>query len=165
MPEDEWAFDIKRIDLDGLSVDASRPLGMVLAQPYFEVAVDHTVPMRIGVEYRDLEIAALKKAFEIQKAEASARRIPVPFVIFPEFAIPKTVPDGLQVLSDLLGVVEQDTVFIGGLEGMAIDEVTALLDRFAPAKGDARPCYGAGNFVNLCVIATKNTGAEVKWHY
>lgn len=45
-------FEVERVALDDLGIDAGQKLGMVIVQPDYELVPDGTVPFRISENYR-----------------------------------------------------------------------------------------------------------------
>jgi len=165
MARTTWDFDIERISLDDLGLDAGQRLRMVLVQPDYTLDADGAVPFRISATSRQDQGDLIERAFRIRAAESHDRGVPVPFILFPEAAIPVQNPDGLGCLRQQMEQAEGDVVFIGGLEGQSRDETQALVDRFPPAVDTARPDFDAGTFVNLCVIAVKWADGRLGWHF
>ena len=98
MQDDSWDFEVERVNLDRLSIDAGRRIGMVIAQPEYELVRDGAVPFRISEVYREAQKTLIEKAFQIRAAENQQRGGPIPFILFPEAAIPVSDPDGLGCL-------------------------------------------------------------------
>ena len=63
-----WDFQVGRIDLDGLGVDAGQRLGMVFAQSEYELIPDGEVPFRISDAFRNSQKELIEKAFQIRHA-------------------------------------------------------------------------------------------------
>jgi len=145
-----WDFQVERVNPDGLGIDARQRLGMVIVQPKYSLVLDGPVPFRISKEYREAQKALIETAFEIRAAESQERDVPIPFILFPETAIPAHDPDGLDFLRQQMEEVQEDIIFIGGLEGLSPDEVHEMVGKFPPA---ATLSFSAGTFVNVCVIA------------
>jgi hypothetical protein len=120
MTDGAWDFEVRRIDLGGLNVDAGRNMGLVIVQPEYELVPDGAVPFRLARECRETQTALIKQAFEIRAAEAQQRNVPVPFVLFPEGAIPVGDPDALGFVRQQIEDAQGDLIFIGGLEGLSI---------------------------------------------
>jgi len=160
-----WDFQVGRIDLDGLGVDAGQRLGMVFAQSEYELIPDGEVPFRISDAFRNSQKELIEKAFQIRHAESRERGVPIPFVMFPEAAIPVCGPDGLEFLRQQLETLQEEVIFIGGLEGLSPKEAEEVADRFAPDVDAARPAFAAGAFANICVIAVKSTRKGLRWHF
>ena len=156
---------MQRVLLTHLGISAERTLGMVIVQPDFDLAADSAVPFRVSLPYRNLQVALMEKAFQIRQEEALERRVPIPFILFPELSIPIGDPDGIEALQNLIKNAQGDLVFIGGLEGLSPDEVYGLVDRFGLTADPARPDFGAGAFVNLCVIVVKSGTGVVNWYF
>ena len=165
MPNECWGFEVKRVDLDGLCIDAGRPLGMVIAQPEYQLVRDGEPPFRILADDREAQATLIERAFEIRNAEGESRGVFVPFVVFPEAAIPVGDPDGLAALGRQMEQVQEDVIFIGGLEGLTPGEVQQVTEAFPPTVEAARPHFWSGAFVNLCVIAVKWASGRLDWHY
>ncbi|MBN1671095.1 MAG: hypothetical protein JXR37_08695 [Kiritimatiellae bacterium] len=166
MNEVGWAFDVRRIDLPDLTIDAGQRLGMVLAQPLFDLTPDaDDAPCRIRDADRESQMLAIRKAFEVRAADARTRGVPIQFVVFPELSIPLGDPDGLSCVSQQMESVDGDVVFIGGIEGIRPDRLNEVIDRFPPASQDAQPVFAGGTYANLCVIAVKCRNLPVRWYY
>lgn len=166
MTGDDWDFQVERIDLDGLDIDAGQRLGVVVVQPNYEVEADGAVPFQISAAYRAAQKDLIEKAFQIRAAESEERNVPIPFVLFPEISIPARNPEGLDCLRQQVERVQGDVIFIGGLEGLTGRELEALVNAFPPNIEIARPDFdAAGAFVNACVIAVKPAGGELGWHF
>lgn len=162
---DDWGLQVHCVHLPDLEVSAEKKLGMVLVQPYFELVADSTTPFRISAQHRKQQIALIEKAFQIRQLEIQERGVPIPFILFPELAIPVCDPDGLNTLQEMISQAQGDLVFIGGLEGVGQDEARHLVDRFGIGGDPAQPVFGAGAFVNLCVIAVKHSSGRVNWYF
>ena len=152
MTGDGWDFEVVRVDLDGLGIDAGQILGMVIVQPEYDLDPDGTVPFRISEACRNAQKDLIEKAFQIRDAESRARGVPIPFVLFPEAAIPVSNPDGVEFLRQRMEQLQEDVIFIGGLEGLKPQEAKEVGDRFAPGVDNARPPFPDGRFVNVCMI-------------
>ena len=161
MPNGGWDFQVERIALDGLGIDASKRLGMVIVQPQFELAPDAAVPFRISTPYTQSLIESIERAFAIRAAESQERGISLPFVLFPEAAIPVTTADGLGYLRRQMEEAAGEVVFIGGLEGLSPSEALEVANAFNAPK----PVFRAGAFANLCVIAIKSANGNISWHF
>ena len=152
--------------MDGLSTDSGQKLGVVLVQPEYELILDGEVPFRISETNRETQTKLIEKAFQIRKAESQDREVPIPFILFPEGAIPVCDPDGLDCLSQQMTEAQGDVIFIGGLEGLSPKELKHLVNRFPPKVDVARPDFDAvGTFVNTCVIVIKPDGGDLAWHF
>lgn len=160
-----WDFQVHRVDLEGLGVDAGQSMGMLIVQPEYELVSGGTVPFRIAEGFRRAQTALIEQAFQVREAENQERDLPIPFILFPETAIPLRDPDGLECLRQQLEQVQGDIVFIGGLEGLSPEEARSMADMFAPGVDAARPTCGAGAFVNVCVIAVKWASGRLRWHF
>lgn len=165
MPDDGWDFQVERVNLDGLSVDAGQRLGMVIAQPEYELAPDGAVPFQISDACREAQKGLIEKAFQIRAAEDQGRNVPIPFILFPEAAIPVSEPDGLDCLHQQMEQARGDIIFIGGLEGLSQQQAREVANRFAPGVDAAKPAFTAGTFVNLCVIAIKSADGPLSWYF
>ena len=165
MTDSSWDFEVVRVDLDGLGIDAGQRLGMVIAQPEYELNPDAAVPFRISDESREAQKDLIEKAFKIRAAENQQRNVPIPFVLFPEASIPVSDPDGLDCLRQEMEQVQEDVIFIGGLEGLSPQEAQGVADRFVLGVDAARPVFAAGAFVNVCVIAVKPANGRLGWHF
>ena len=166
MPDRRWDFEVQRINLDRLGIDAGERLGMVIVQPEYTLVPDGAVPFRISEACREAQKDLVEKAFQIRAAEKQARNVPIPFILFPEAAIPASEPDGLDCLRQQMLRAEGDIIFIGGLEGLSPQEIEHLVNRFRPNVDVAKPQFeAAGEFVNACVIAVKLDGGALMWHF
>jgi len=166
MTEGGWSFQVERIPLDGLSIDAGQRLGMVIVQPDYALDADGTVPFRISAAYRQAQQYLIERAFQIRAVESQDRGVPVSFIVFPEAAVPAHDPDGLDCLRQQMEQAEGEVVFVGGLEGLNPQEAGDLADRFAPGFDGAKPDFdAAGAFVNVCVIAVKWADGRLGWHF
>lgn len=165
MPNDRWGFQIERICLDGLDIDASQKLGMVIVQPKYELVPDGAVPFQISAQYREAQNELIKKAFQIREFENQERNSPVPFILFPEAAIPVRDPDGLDCVRRCMEEAQGDVIFISGLEGMTPNDVDQVVEKFTPGIDSAKPLFADGTFVNLCLIVVKMADGELSWHF
>ncbi len=165
MTDGGWNFGVVRVDLDGLSINAGQRLGMVIVQPEYKLDPDAAIPFRISNECRGSQKELIEKAFQIRAAEMEGRNVPIPFIIFPEAAIPVSNPDGLDCLREQMEQIQGDVVFIGGLEGLSPQEAREVADRFTPRVDVGRAAFGAGAFVNVCVIAVKSVNGDLDWHF
>lgn len=165
MPNDGWNFQVERVLLNGLTIDAGQRMGMVIAQPEYELVPDAATPFRISETYREAQRALIEKAFQIRAYEHQRRSWPIPFILFPEGAIPASEPDGLDCLKQQMERARGDIVFIGGLEGLSGQQACEVADRFAPGVDAAKPAYTDGSFVNLCVIAIKSADGPLSWYF
>jgi hypothetical protein len=166
MPDDGWDFQVERVNLDGLGIDAGQKLGMVIVQPKYDLISDGTVPFRISEAYRDAQKNLIEKAFQIRAAESEGRGVSIPFILFPEAAIPVSNPDGLDCLYQQMQQAEGEVIFIGGLEGLSPGELEREVNRFQPNIEVAKPNFDpVGTFVNACVIAVKFDGGGLAWHF
>lgn len=103
MTDGGWDFEVVRVGLNGLCVDAGRRLGMVIVQPEYELVPDGAVSFRIAEAYREPQKELIEKVFQIRAAESQERNVPIPFIVFPEAAIPVCSPDGLDCLQHQMG--------------------------------------------------------------
>jgi hypothetical protein len=165
MTNGAWDIRVEPVELEGLAIDAGQRIGMVIAQPQYELVPDGTVPFRISDPYRQAQGQLIQKAFEIRAAESIERSVPIPFIVFPEAAIPVRDPDGLDRLRQQMEQAQEDVVFIGGLEGLSPQEARDVADRLAPGVGVARPTFADGTFVNVCVIAVKSAHGQLSWYF
>jgi len=165
MPDDSWDFEVERVNLDRFSIDAGQRLGMVIIQPEYELVPDAAIPFRISGICREAQKALIEKAFQIREGENQERRVPIPFILFPEAAIPVSDPDGLECLRQQMQQAEGEVVFIGGLEGLTPQQAHEVANTFAPGVDAAKPVFTAGAFVNLCVIAVKSVDGPLSWHF
>ena len=161
MTSSGWDFEVQRIDLGELGVDAGQRLGMVVVQPEYQLVPDGAVPFRISEACREAQIGLIEWAFQIREAEREERGVPIPFVLFPEAAIPVVEVDGLTYLREQMEEAQGEVVFIGGLEGLSRQEAEQVAVRF----GAERPVFAAGAFVNLCVIVIKLANGCLSWHF
>jgi hypothetical protein len=106
------SFQVETIDLGSLSIDGSKKLGVVLVQPAYDLDPDGVVPFRVSATARENQIKLIEKAFQIRKVESRDRGIPIPFILFPEAAIPVCEPDGLYCLNQQMNEAQGDVVFI-----------------------------------------------------
>lgn len=162
MTDGVWDFQVERVNLVGLGIDAGERLGMVIVQPTYNLIPDGQIPFRISEEEREAQKALIEMAFKIRAAESQERKVPIPFILFPENAIPAHAPDGLDFLRQQMERVQEDVIFIGGLEGLSPEEVREMVGRFPPA---ATLEFAAGAFVNVCVIAVKSANGPLSWHF
>jgi hypothetical protein len=161
-----WDFQVRRVDLDGLGIDAGQRLGMVIVQPEYELIPDGVVPFRISEGYREAQKGLIERAFQIRAVESQVRNMPIPLVLFPEAAIPVSDPDGLDCVRQEMQQAEGEIIFMGGLEGLSLQELEGLVNRFRPNAEVGRPDFdAAGAFVNTCVIAVKSDRGELAWHF
>lgn len=165
MPDDSWKFEVERISLGAISINAQENLGMVVVQPMYEVKPDGDTPFQIEHEEKQAQSNLIEKTFRIRDSESRIWEVPIPFILFPEYSIPTSDPDGLSCLKEQMERVECDLVFIGGLEGLRTDQVSDLTSRFPPENELSFPDYRGDTFVNLCVIAVKTAGGRLSWHY
>jgi hypothetical protein len=165
MPEYAWDFQVVPINLDYLNIDAEQRLGIVIVQPEYELEPEGEIPLRISEAYRDAQKALIEQAFQIRLEESRERGVSIPFILFPEAAIPMTNPDGLDWLRQQMEQAEDDIVFIGGLEGMTCQQTRILTTRFSPIENAAKPDFMDGTYVNVCVIAVKSASGPVIWHF
>lgn len=165
MADGGWDFEVVRVNLDGLGIDAGQRLGMVIAQPKYELGPDAAVPFRISDGYREAQKGLIEKAFQIRAVESTERNVPIPFVLFPEAAIPVSDPDGLDCLRQQMEQVQGDVIFVGGLEGLSSQEAQEVTNNFAPSVDDARLTFADGTFVNVCLIVVKSANGPLSWHF
>ena len=133
---------------------------MVLVQPEYEHSRDGTVPFRISNACKQTQIDLIGQAFAIRAAESQERGVPVPFILFPEAAIPVVSADGLDVLQRQMQEASGEIVFIGGLEGLTGDEARRVAGRFNAPE----PVFG-GAITNLCVIAIRSSDGQCSWNF
>lgn len=166
MPNREWGFQVQRIPMIGLGIAADQRLGMIIVQPEYELIPDGAIPFRIADLYREAQKTLIEKAFQIRAAESQMRNVPIPFILFPEAAIPVSSPDCLDFLRQQMEGVREDAIFIGGLEGMGLQEAREVARRLAPGNEVAWPAFIAdGSFVNVCVIAVKPAAGIPSWYF
>ncbi|TKJ35664.1 MAG: hypothetical protein CEE38_13705 [Planctomycetes bacterium B3_Pla] len=164
MTDGGWDFEVVRVSLDGLSINAGQRLGMVIVQPEYELIPSGTIPFRVSDEFRAVQNALIEKAFQIRAAENRERGLPIPFVLFPEAAIPVRNPDGLDCLRQQMEQAQGDIIFIGGLEGVSVEEAREIATRLT-SNADATLTFTAGAFVNVCVIVVKLANGQLSWHF
>jgi len=99
MSDDAWGFTIDKVPIDLSSINASRPLGFVIAQPLFNLDPDSNPHFQILPEFRQTQCDAITSSFAVREAETNTRQIPIPFIVFPEGAIPTKDPDGLEIVA------------------------------------------------------------------
>jgi hypothetical protein len=138
---------------------------MVIAQPEYELVPDAVIPFRISETYREAQRILIEKAFQIRAYENQGRNVPIPFILFPEGAIPASEPDGLDCLKQQMERAQGDIVFVGGLEGLSPQQAREVADRFAPGVDAAKPAFTDGAFVNLCTIAVKSADGQLSWYF
>jgi hypothetical protein len=160
-----WDFQVQRVALDGLGIDAGQKLGMIIVQPEYDLLRDEPVPYRIADDYRETQKALVEKAFQIRATEIQGRNVSIPFVLFPEGALPVSDPDGLEYLHQQMQQAQGEVIFIGGLEGLSPQDARELANTFAPGVDVARPTFTAGAFVNMCVIIVKSADGRLAWHF
>lgn len=165
MADTDWNFHVERVDLAGIGIDAAHRLGMVMVQPEYDLDPDGTVPFRIKEASRELQKDLIQKAFEVRAAESLNRSVQIPFILFPELSIPVHNPDGLDCLHEQLKEAEGDIIFIGGIEGISLQQSDEIFNRFIPADNIARPAFNTGAFVNICVIAIKSKDGQINWYF
>lgn len=165
MTDGGWDFEVRRIDLNGLSIDAGQRLGMLIVQPEYELLPDGPVPFRISDAWRDAQHGLIQKAFQIRAAESQERHVHIPFILFPEAAIPVREPNGLNLLRQQMEEAHDDVIFIGGLEGLKRQEALEIADEFAPGLDIAKPDCALGAFVNVCVIVIKLANGQLSWYF
>ncbi len=161
MPNNGWDFQVQRITLNALDVDASKRLGMIIVQPDYGLEPDGEPSFRISERHRQTQYDLIEQAFQIRAAESPERGVPIPFIVFPELAIPVAGPHGLDCLCQQMEQAQGEVIFIGGLEGLSPQEAHAVADHFEVE----RPDFSAGSFVNLCVIVVKSADGQVRWHF
>ena len=166
MTDDGWDFEVESVPLNDLGIDAEEKLGMVIVQPEYELEPDGTVPFRLSTAHREAQKELIEKAFRIRAVESEDRDVPIPFVLFPEVSIPVHNPEGLDFLRQQMEQVEEDVIFIGGLEGLSRREARNVVASFVPDLEVAKPAFpDVGSFVNLCVIAVKSANGRLSWHF
>lgn len=163
--QNSWNFDVQRVALNDLAVDASQKLGIVMVQPQYELIPDGSVPFRISAAYRQSQKELIEKAFQIRATESQERNVRIPFVLFPESSIPMRDPDGLDCVRHQMENLQEDVIFIGGVEGLTPQEAEELSRRFPSAIPDIRLSFTNGAFVNVCVIAVKLAAGTLSWHF
>jgi hypothetical protein len=165
MPTNSWNLEIQRVELNDLTIDAAQKLGLVIVQPEYNLISDGAVPFQIAETHRTAQIEIIERAFKIRAGESQDRDLPVPFVLFPEASIPLDDPAGLDCLRQQMENIDQDVVFIGGLEGLSPQQAQDLSNRF-PSSGPAFDLsFTAGAFVNVCVIAIKPANGILRWYF
>jgi len=165
MPDNTWNFDVSRIALDNVAIDASAQLGFVLAQPRYELDPHGTPPFRIQQPFRQKQIDVLTQSFLIRQTESATRQIPFPFIVLPEYSIPTGTPDGLQALQTQINSCAKNLVFIAGIEGLTKAEFEALVARFPPTDASIRPSVPDAAFINTCVIVIKDNAGNISWYF
>jgi hypothetical protein len=165
MPNNSWDLNIQRVELKTLEIDATQKLGMVIAQPEYELIPDGSVPFRIAGGYRKSQSETIEKAFQIRAKESQDRHLPIPFVLFPEASIPVDDDDGLDCVRQYIETIDDDVIFIGGLEGLNPQQAQELGKRFPSADPAVDLSYTTGAFVNVCVIAVKPVKGKLSWYF
>lgn len=165
MTDGDWDFEVRRVDLNGLGIDAGQRLGMVIVQPEYELVVDGAVPFRISDPCREAQNSLIQRAFQIRAAESQERKEPIPFVLFPEYAIPVREPNGLSSIRQQMEDAQGDVIFVGGLEGLGPQEALEIAEEFAPGIENARPNFAPFSFVNVCVIVVKSATGHLGWYF
>lgn len=155
-------FEVERIALDDLGIDAGQRLGMVIVQPDYELIPDGTVPFRISENYREPQKSLIEKAFQIRSVESQERNMSIPFIVFPEASIPVFGPDVLDYIRQQMEHAQGELIFIGGLEGLSPQQAEEVANKFA---GATSPVFTTGTFVNLCVIVVKSSNGQLSWHF
>ena len=69
MPNEDWEFDVQRVSLNDLTIDAGQKLGMVIGQPFFLVDKESAPPFRIAEIHRKSQVDFIDKLFRIRKVE------------------------------------------------------------------------------------------------
>lgn len=162
---DAWDFTIDKVSIDLSSINASRPLGFVIAQPRFNLDPDSNPHFQILPEFRQTQCDAITSSFAVREAETNTRRIPIPFIVFPEGAIPTKDPDGLEIVASKMQDLTDEVIFIGGLEGMRPQDFNELMRKYSPSEESSNALFGDGSFVNACVIAVKCANNDISWHF
>lgn len=162
MTNNSCNFEVERVALDDLGIDAGQKLGMVIVQPDYELVPDGTVPFRISENYREPQKSLIEKAFQIRSIESQERNVSIPFIVFPEASIPVCSPDVLDYIRQQMEQAQGELIFIGGLEGLSPQKAGEVVNRFAVTT---RPVFTAGTFVNLCVIVVKSSNGQLSWHF
>lgn len=160
-----WNFDVQRVELNGLAIDAGQKLGMVIVQPEYELVPDGSVPFRISATYKQSQKELIEKAFQVRVTESQERNVHIPFVLFPEGSIPMRDSDGLDCIRQQMENLQEDVIFIGGLESLSPQEAHELSSRFPSAIPDTSISFTGGAFVNVCVIAVKLAAETLSWHF
>ena len=162
MTNSNYNFEVERIALDDLEIDAGQRLGMVIVQPDYELIPDGTVPFRISEDYREPQKSLIEKAFQIRSIESQERNVLIPFIVFPEASIPVCSPDVLDYIRQQMEQAQGELIFIGGLEGLSPQQAEEVANKFA---GATSPVFTTGTFVNLCVIVVKSSNGQLSWHF
>ena len=165
MSDTAWDFTIKKISLDLPNIDAGRPLGIVIAQPYFDLNPDSNPHFQIQPEFHQSQCDAIARSFAIRAEELETRHIPFPFIVFPEGAIPTNTSDGLEIIASQLQESTEEVIFIGGLEGTSREDFNRLMCKYQPANDNGIAVYGDGTYVNACVIVVKDASGGINWHF
>jgi len=165
MTNDGWGFEIERVDLNGLNINAEERLRMVFVQPEYELVPDGVVPFRISAGHRESQKELIKRAFKIRAIEIQEHNVPIPFIVFPELSIPVNNPNGLDYLHQQIEQAQGDVIFIGGLEGLSLQEANDVISKFPSADSAPTPSFVDGTFVNMCVIAIKLAGGQLNWYF
>jgi hypothetical protein len=148
---------VEPVDLGQLGINAGDHLGMVIGQPLFEVTTADII--KVEPRHRHANLATIQDAFRIREAEISGRG-PVPFIIFPEFALPVGEPDGLDCVRKEIEQAPGALVFIAGMEWVTPQELVGL----AGTYNTTAPKVSQGEFVNCCVVAVKNDSGQIRWY-
>lgn len=165
MSDAAWDFTIDKVPIDLSSINASRPLGFVIAQPLFNLDPDSNPHFQILPEFRQTQCDAITSSFVVREAETNTRQIPIPFIVFPEGAIPTKDPDGLEIVASKMQDLTDEVIFIGGLEGMSPQDFDELMCKYPPPSESSKALFGDGSFVNACVIAIKCANNDISWHF
>ena len=113
MSDAAWDFTIDKVPIDLSSINASRPLGFVIAQPLFNLDPDSNPHFQILPEFRQTQCDAITSSFAVRETETNTRQIPIPFILFPEGAIPTKDPDGLEIVASKMQDLTDEVIFIG----------------------------------------------------
>jgi len=165
MTTKNWNVEIQQVQLNDLGVDAAQKLGMVVVQPQYDLVADGAVPFQIADIYRKGQIETVERAFKIRASENEHRDLPVPFVLFPEASIPLDDSGGLDYLGHQMENIEQDVIFIGGIEGISPQQAQDLTKRFPSSSPEFDLSFTAGAFVNVCVIVIKPANGILHWFF
>lgn len=165
MPNNSWNLEIQRVELNDLVIDAAQKLGLVIVQPEYNLVSDGAVPFQIVESDRKRQIELIERAFQIRASESQDRDLPVPFVLFPEASIPLDDPGGLDCLRQQMENIDDDVIFIGGLEGLSPQQAQELGKRFPSSAPAFDLSFTAGAFVNVCVIAIKPANGTLRWYF
>ncbi|MCP3681996.1 MAG: hypothetical protein GY861_04825 [bacterium] len=152
------------IEVDEVPVGITLPddeLGMVIMQPYVELCP--TEPFKWPASLKSAQIGRIKETLDIaQKAKHGCDR--THFTLLPEYTIPGL--EGFRVIQDTLenSSWPEDTVVIGGLDGLAKNEYTDLCDlkNVTVDSLNAPDVVRDGQWVNCCCTWVKSRSDDGK---